>query len=234
MNEPDFLPDCDCIIPFFNEEPRVFSVLDSVLNVKGIGKIIAVDDGSTDKRAYSKMQSFNPRVIAVRLETNGGKAAAVKAGLEYAGAQNVLLLDADLTNIKTNELENAINLMEVNSQIDMIILRRVEDNTSLPWLRQDIVTSGQRLLRRDDLVRIFENNISGYQLEVAINAYMIRNHKRVYWMPFSIHGPWRTQKWSRKDSLKQVARSARNYLKPIFLRDIVWQSLFFCREQAPR
>lgn len=223
----------DCIIPFYNEGQRVISVVKTVTQVRNLSKIIAVDDGSTETGTFNQLHGKFPGVISLRLDKNIGKAGAVKAGLSASKAKYVLLLDGDLTNIKINELEDAISKISVNYQIDMIILRRVDDNTSLPWLRQDIITSGQRILLRRDLENIFQNNISCYQLEVAINSYMVKNHKNVYWMPFSIHGPWRSKKWGRKDSLKQILRSARNYLHPAYLRDIVWQSLYFCKKVAP-
>ena len=45
----------------------------------------------------------------------------------------------------------------IEEHIDMIILRRSKDTTSLAWMRQDIVTSGQRILKRQDLENVFAN-----------------------------------------------------------------------------
>lgn len=208
-------------------------VVESVLKVNSLSKIIVVDDGSTDRKTYRELKAKFPQVTSVRLNTNIGKADAVKEGLKYVNTSHVLLLDGDLTNIKTDELEKAILKISNNLHIDMIILRRVDDITSNAWARQDIVTSGQRILRSFDLRKVFQRDFSCYQLEVAINAYMMKQKKNVYWMPLSIHGPLRIQKWGWKDGLRQVCSAARGYFTYHLVGQFFWQTLFFCKVEAP-
>jgi glycosyltransferase involved in cell wall biosynthesis len=224
---------CSCIIPFYNEGSRVVHVVESVLKVPSLSKIIVVDDGSTSIATYKELQTKFPKITSVRLNTNTGKANAVKEGLKHVDTSHVLLLDGDLTNIKTVELENAIQKITNNPQIDMIILRRVDDITSNAWARQDIVTSGQRILKSADLRKVFEDDFSCYQLEVATNAYMVKQKKKVYWMPLSIHGPLRMQKWGWKDGFRQVDSAVRGYFKYHLVGEFFRQTLFFCRQEAP-
>lgn len=224
---------CSCIIPFYNEGPRVLHVVESVLKVHSLSKIVVVDDGSTSATTYTELKTKFPNITSVRLNTNTGKANAVKEGLKYVTTPHILLLDGDLTNIKTDELENAIQKITTNPHIDMIILRRVDDITSNAWARQDIVTSGQRILKSTDLRDVFRNNFSCYQLEVAINAYMIKQKKTAYWMPLSIHGPLRIQKWGWKDGFRQVDSAVRGYFKYHLVGEFFRQTLFFCKDEAP-
>jgi glycosyltransferase involved in cell wall biosynthesis len=225
---------CDCIIPFYNEGSRVLHVVESIKKVKNISHIVVVDDGSTSKATLEELKAKFPQIIAVRLHTNSGKAKAVKEGVRRSAADYVLLLDGDLTNIKKDELENAISRITNNPKIDMIILRRVDDITSNAWARQDIVTSGQRILKTLDLKRVFQSDFSCYQLEVAMNAYMIKNMKQVYWMPLSIHGPLRMQKWGWKEGWRQVCSAVKGYFTYHLVGQLLWQSFFFCKNEAPK
>ena len=139
---------CDCIIPFYNEGNRIIHVIDSILKITNLFKIIIVDDGSTEAITYQKLKKkFSNKIILLKLNINQGKADAIKKGLEFVQSNYCLLLDGDLTNIKSYELNNALNKILFNPAIDMIILRRVDDITSNAWARQDIVTSGQRILK---------------------------------------------------------------------------------------
>lgn len=231
---------CDCIIPFYNEGSRVLHVVESILKVPGVSKIIVVDDGSTSRITYKELQTKFPQTISIRLNTNTGKANAVREGLKRVNNPYVLLLDGDLTNIKTDELENAIQKITKNPHIDMIILRRVADVTSnvlgrliISMSRQDIVTSGQRLLKSGDLREILQRVFGGYQLEVATNAYMMKHKKKVYWMPFSMYSPLSMQKWGWKDGVKRYIKSLQGYFKYHLVGKFLWQTLFFCRDEAP-
>lgn len=223
---------CNCIIPFYNEGLRVLYVVESILKVKNISKIIVVDDGSVDRKTYIELKAKFPQVTSIRLENNTGKPNAIRAGLKYISAPYVLLLDGDLTNIKTSELDSAIKKIITNPQIDMIILRRSKDTTSLAWMRQDIVTSGQRILKRRDLENVFANYPSGYQLEWAVNTYMIKNKKKAYWVPFSIHNLWRHQKYGLRAGWNTYLSATVANLR-VGIPNLIWQTLFFCRDEAP-
>jgi glycosyltransferase involved in cell wall biosynthesis len=90
------------IVPCFNEEEvikqtseRLSAVLDALAMPY---EIIYVDDGSSDRTALQLLdiQRANPRVRVIRLSRNFGHQVAVTAGLDYAGGDAVVLIDADL------------------------------------------------------------------------------------------------------------------------------------------
>ncbi|MDR1587411.1 MAG: glycosyltransferase family 2 protein [Treponema sp.] len=86
------------VIPVYNHGKAVGGV---VKELKELGlPIIMVDDGSDGetKEALEKIRAEAPLVVLVRLSKNGGKGAAVSAGLEKAfelGLTHVLQIDAD-------------------------------------------------------------------------------------------------------------------------------------------
>lgn len=225
---------CDCIIPFHNEGLRPVSVVQTLIESRLFSKIIAVDDGSEDSSTYRKLKKQFPNIITIRLPHNSGKAHAIKEGLQYAISDYVLLMDGDLTNIKEKEIENAIIKISNDQTIDMIIFRRMVDKTVIisRFIRHDIIFSGQRVLRRSDLEQVMDNEIIGYNLESAINRYMIKHHKNVYWMPLSVHNLFKHEKWGYSQGLLKIGIPA--FIGFMCSPDIVYQTLFFCRNEASK
>lgn len=91
------------IIPAYNEERNLASVLDSVMQVElpyGADKeIIVVDDGSADD-TVGRVQSFiaaNPqaRINLTRHTSNQGKGAAIRTALPAVSGEYVIIQDAD-------------------------------------------------------------------------------------------------------------------------------------------
>src|SRR4030042_3718474 len=206
---------CDCIVPFYNEELRPLYVVEALLKMKNLSNIIVVDDGSADKTTYLKLKVKFPQVISIRLDKNRGKSGAIEEGLKHSTSGLVLLVDGDLSNIKPEEFEKAITQMSDNHNVDMIIFRRVEDKTVVVsrWIRHDVIYSGQRILRKRDLEKVYKMSLSGYQIEVAINTYMMRNKKNVFWMPSSIHNSTQWTKWGLFEGTRRSLNMFKGFVK---------------------
>lgn len=87
------------VIPAFNEARFIGTLLDQIKKVDlssyGIVKeIIVIDDGSTDNTAgiVEKVDG----VILIKQQVNGGKGMAVRAGLNVATGEYIIIQDADL------------------------------------------------------------------------------------------------------------------------------------------
>lgn len=224
---------CDCIIPFFNEELRPSYVVEEICKVKLISKIIVVDDGSNDDKTYLELKAKFPSIKAIRLEKNRGKADAIREGLKHVTADYVFFIDADLTNIKPFEIENAIQKIIDQPKIDMIILPLVPIFIKNDWFRVYNILSGQRVLKFNDLQNIFKLSFSGFQIEAAINQYMILNKKKVFWMPSSIINLSKYQKWGFFEGITKVVSLFKEIIKYTGLRNFLRQTFFFCRNKAP-
>ncbi len=184
---------CSGLIPFYNERDRILSVLAVASRVRGLHPLICVDDGSTDGGALMAQNHF-PNVQIVRLEQNQGKTEAVRAGMRLVQSEYVCLLDADLRCLTAHEIEAALACLINDPGIDMIILRRVNAAFNSKITRGDVLFSGERILRTRDLARVLNGCAKKYQLEIAINQYMMEQRKRVYWMPSSALNTLKVQK----------------------------------------
>ena len=87
------------VIPAYNEERFIGTLLEQInaldLSRFGVAKeLLVVDDGSSDRTA--EIAEAAPGVTLKRQIPNQGKGAAVRAGLEMASGDYVLIQDADL------------------------------------------------------------------------------------------------------------------------------------------
>jgi dolichol-phosphate mannosyltransferase len=93
------VPTLSIVIPAYNEERFIGALLEQVLAVDlaalGVEKdVIVVDDCSTD--GTSAIVARIPGVRLHRMARNGGKGQAVRAGIERATGDYLIIQDADL------------------------------------------------------------------------------------------------------------------------------------------
>lgn len=97
------------IIPVYNEAEglqalfdRLYPALDQVAQAQGIRyEIVFINDGSKDRSAAMLANQFEKRSDVTRVvlfNSNFGQHMAIMAGFEYANAEYIVTLDADLQN----------------------------------------------------------------------------------------------------------------------------------------
>lgn len=87
------------VIPIYNEISTIHEILKRVEGTGLAREIIMVDDGSTDgtRDALRELEAQNKKgVVILYHESNSGKGAAVKTGIERATGSIILIQDADL------------------------------------------------------------------------------------------------------------------------------------------
>lgn len=88
----------DIIIPVYNEEDTIESVLEVVDNTDFCGlkkNIIVVDDCSVDS-TRNILKKYEDKFKIIYKEKNGGKGSAVSLGIKNSNGDIVLIQDADL------------------------------------------------------------------------------------------------------------------------------------------
>jgi dolichol-phosphate mannosyltransferase len=87
------------VLPAYNERPNLAELVPEtvkVLHETGMTyEVVVVDDGSTDGTHELMHGLRSTEVVYLRLRRNGGKSAALSAGLARAKGEFVVLMDAD-------------------------------------------------------------------------------------------------------------------------------------------
>lgn len=139
-------PDLSIVIPAFEEEQRLGSSIETILDFLSTNKpnseLIIVDDGSADstteiaEQACSKFPAIQTKVI--KYQPNRGKGFAVKTGLLAASANIVLFSDADLST-PIDEMDKLIAPI-ATGDVDVAFGSRALDRsligTHQPWRRE--------------------------------------------------------------------------------------------------
>jgi len=94
------LPDrcLSVVIPVFNEEKTLATILEVVLHQPNVAEVIAVDDASSDRswELLTAAAGGEPRLKISRHPHNLGKGAALRTGIALCTAPVVVIQDADL------------------------------------------------------------------------------------------------------------------------------------------
>ena len=84
------------IIPCYNEQGTIASLIALVQSSPWVQEIIVVDDGSQDKSREILEAISDPQVRVIMRTVNQGKGAALRTGFSHATSDFVIVQDADL------------------------------------------------------------------------------------------------------------------------------------------
>ncbi|MGZ4766522.1 MAG: glycosyltransferase family 2 protein [Ilumatobacteraceae bacterium] len=89
-------PCLSVVVPCYNEQNTVLTLLKRVADCPWVREIIVVDDGSTDGTRQILSDVDNAMVRVIVHEQNQGKGAALRTGFQHATSDYVIVQDADL------------------------------------------------------------------------------------------------------------------------------------------
>lgn len=93
------------IIPAFNEEDTVATVVEVVKKVSFVDEIIVVNDGSYDN---TESEALNAGARVINHEVNKGKGEALRTGYKEAECDIIAFIDADIYNLSSAKVEAMI------------------------------------------------------------------------------------------------------------------------------
>ncbi len=89
-------PCLSVVVPCYNEEATIRTLVGQVLESPWVAQVIVVDDGSKDRSREILATLDDTRVTVVLHRANQGKGAALRTGFAHATADFVVVQDADL------------------------------------------------------------------------------------------------------------------------------------------
>lgn len=167
-----------CVIAAYNEERTVAWVVEAVRRTGEVAEIIVVSDGSTDATAAEAAASGAD--VVIQLPKNMGKGGAILAGARRASGEILLLLDADLENLKPEEIRALVQPVQ-QGRADMAVGVLAADlvQTVLPHL------SGIRAVRRNALLDRPHLAGTRFGFERALTELAWRERWKIEKLPFT-------------------------------------------------
>jgi len=221
-----------CLIPFINEKNRPLAVLEIVTKIPQINQIVCID-GSEDEGTSGLIKQRYPEVSLIKQTGKKGKSEAIKLGLPITYNDIVLLLDADIVGLREDSIKKAILYFTNHKSVGMILLKRENTHFIEQLLRGNILVIGERVLWKSDLEKVFEEfNPKGYQLEIAINHYMMVHGKKTLFCGHRIYKPPKFKKMGFFKGIYKDIGMQFEILSLFGLTDWVKQYLYFGKEEA--
>lgn len=208
MNQDDNTTDriLAVVIPAYDEEATIRTVLERVDALPCVREIIVVDDGSRDGTARIVAAFDSPRVRLIRQEVNRGKTAAVQCGVREVRSPLTIIQDADLE-YDSREIPFVIAPI-LSGEADVVygsrfLVRRAARvlyfyhylaNKTLTFLSNlltnrnmtDIETCYKAF--RTPILQRMPITSKGFGMEVEITAMVSKTRARTYEVPISYYG----------------------------------------------
>ena len=199
------------IIPAYNEAEHLKGVLNVLRCSPQLDEIIVVDDGSSDGTIETVKQAAveDPRILFLQHANNLGKGQAIFTACAATQASVLLLLDADLINLKPDHVEALLQpVLSGKAEMSVGLFRGGRLRTDFshwltPWL------SGQRCLRTDLIRYILPEAASGYGFETALTITARHRHSRT--QVVFLKGVWHPPSEEHRGVLRGLIRRARMY-----------------------
>jgi glycosyltransferase involved in cell wall biosynthesis len=193
------------LLPVYNEERTIASVLERVRALPFEKQIVVVDDGSTDRTAEILVASAADDLVVIRQE-NRGKGAALRAAIPHADGDVCVIQDADLE-YDPSDVPELIQPI-VDGVADVVYGSRLSggrpQRAYLFWHRvgnrflslvagilynttlTDMETGYKAF--RTDVLRGLDLREDGFSIEPEITGRICRQRLRIYELPISYYG----------------------------------------------
>jgi len=208
------------VIPAYNEEATLASVVRRVVALPSIHEVIVVDDCSSDQTGAiaEQLASLYPKVRLARHKVNRGKTEALKTGFAMTTGDIVIVQDADLE-YDPSEIQSVIApIIEGNADVvygSRFLVRKATRvlyfyhyiaNKALTFtsnlftnINLTDVETGYKAFR-GDIIRNMIITSSGFGFEIEVTAKVAKLKCAMFEVPISYYG--RTYEAGKKIGFK--------------------------------
>jgi glycosyltransferase involved in cell wall biosynthesis len=197
------------LIPAYNEQATIIEVLEQVARQSIVDyelEIIIIDDGSKDKTVELVESRPDLYTKLIKQAKNGGKGAAVKAGLKEATGDYILFQDADLEYDPADYIKLFLPVTRFKADLVMGSRMVAPEYTRVYYfwnkVGNKVITLTFNLLNnttftdiyscylmfRRDLVNIDDIRSSGWEQHAEILSLAVHKAQNMYEVPISYHG----------------------------------------------
>jgi len=169
------------IIPAYNEESTIASVIRALQATSEIDEIIVVDDGSSDATSDVARACG----VTVITQKNGGKGQAMQTGAASTQAPILFFSDADLEGLTPAHIRSILkDVISGYSVMSVGVLDRGWMATAL-HLRFGRILGGERAIRREVFMALSGKGVGDFGIETVMNKYCARHHLPVSYVLIS-------------------------------------------------
>ena len=163
------------IVPAFNEEKTVAGIVRALKAARGIGEVIVVDDGSSDRTAAEAEAAGADKVL--RLPENLGKGGALQNGVRATRAETLFFCDADFLGLTPGHVERLLRPV-TEGRLAMCTGLRDRGPVLTRLIAHLPLISGERALRRQVFEGVPSRFLKGFRVEIALNYFCRANRLR--------------------------------------------------------
>lgn len=184
------------VIPAYNEEASIETVVAGIKKHLPGCEIIVVNDGSCDATAD---RAACAGAVVLFHDIRLGYGAAIKTGVRAATGEYVLLCDGD----GQHAPNDVARLVEFSRDYDMVVGARNKNSHTLFWRRPgkavlsvfaDCIAgqkipdfnSGLRIFRKQVLLRYLHLMPDSFSFSLTSTLAMFKSHKRVLYIPITV------------------------------------------------
>ncbi|MFW6046216.1 MAG: glycosyltransferase [Candidatus Woesearchaeota archaeon] len=172
----------DAIVPAYNEEKRIYSVLEVLNNHREINKIIVINDASSDKTKEVVENFDSNKLIFVDLKENHGKSDAVKKGVLKSDSDFLFFCDADIKGLKKKHIDLLFKPILEGRDVMSVGLRD-KSSKIINFLQMNVVPpiTGERVISYEHFKENINNPVmKNYGMELVLDEYCNRNNIPIY------------------------------------------------------
>lgn len=204
-------PIISVIIPVYNEERTVASIIEVVRTWGNTQDIIVVNDGSTDK-TLAAVEQFRHTITILSRKENKGKGWSLVEGVRHARGELLMFLDGDLVGLTHRDLDRMIEPILTN-KADMLIA--VTNCWGLAGFEPFNDINGERVLWKSSIAHDLDAFMDvGNGVEFVINDLHKDKRVKTIKLPY-VYILRKVEKAPQAEAMKQYVKEAGQFLRAI-------------------